>query len=73
MARWELAEWLDSGFRHLNERCQKLLLALYFDSDEPSYATIAQQLAMAEGSIGPTRARCLQRLKELLDTHDTLQ
>jgi RNA polymerase sigma factor (sigma-70 family) len=64
--RWELIESLHRGLALLGERCRSLLAALYFDAEAPSYAAIAQRLGIAEGSIGPTRARCLQRLRELL-------
>lgn len=64
--RWELTEWLHRGLNLVGERCRDLLTALYFEPDEPSYAQIARRLGIAEGSIGPTRARCLQRLRELL-------
>jgi RNA polymerase sigma factor (sigma-70 family) len=50
----------------LDERCQKLIRFLYFDSKGPSYAEIAAELAMPVASIGPTRARCLEKLKKLL-------
>ncbi|MFN8491568.1 MAG: sigma-70 family RNA polymerase sigma factor [Caldilineaceae bacterium] len=64
--RWEIVEWLNTGLTHIGDRCRTLLIALYFEAEEPSYAEIARRLGIAEGSIGPTRARCLQRLKELL-------
>ena len=64
--RWELLEWLNSSLVQLNQRCRDLLLALYFDTQEPSYAQIAEQFGIPVGSIGPTRARCLERLKQLL-------
>jgi RNA polymerase sigma factor (sigma-70 family) len=64
--QWELTEWLHRGLSLVGERCQALLTALYFEPGEPSYAEIARRLGIAEGSIGPTRARCLQRLRELL-------
>jgi RNA polymerase sigma factor (sigma-70 family) len=66
IARWEMAEWLHSGLLLLNERCRALLTALYLEEQEPSYAEVARRLSLAEGSIGATRARCLQRLKEIL-------
>lgn len=66
MARWELVEWLHSGLSLIGDRCRDLLLALYFDDEEPSYAEIAQRLGIAEGSVGPTRARCLQQLQKKL-------
>lgn len=66
--RMATLEWLDQGFTLISERCRDLLLALYFDPDEPSYADIAARFGMAIGSIGPTRARCLARMKQALDT-----
>ena len=51
--------------RRLNERCQRLLRIIAFE-DRPDYARIAQDLAMAVGSIGPTRQRCLASLRALL-------
>lgn len=66
LERWELVEWLERGLALVGERCRQLLVALYFEPEEPSYAEIARRLGIAEGSIGPTRARCLQRLRELM-------
>lgn len=63
---WELTEWLDQGLSRITERCQTLLFLLYFRPEQPSYAEIAAQLGMPVGSIGPTRARCLQLLKQTL-------
>lgn len=63
---WELAEWLNQGLNRISNRCRALLTALYLDPQEPSYTEIAAQLEMAEGSIGPTRARCLERLRQML-------
>lgn len=61
--RWEQVDWLDQGLSNISEPCQKLLTALYLDEDEPSYAEISAKLDIPVGSIGPTRARCLQRLR----------
>ena len=62
--RWELTEWIHYGLTTLDERCRKLLLALYFDAEQPSYAQVAGDLNMPVGSIGPTRARCLEQMKQ---------
>jgi len=51
--------------RQLPERCVQLLQVIAF-SDRPDYATIAVALGMPKGSIGPTRGRCLAKLRELL-------
>jgi RNA polymerase sigma factor (sigma-70 family) len=55
----------------LDERCRRLLTLLFYQPDPPSYAEIAAALAMSEGSIGPTRSRCLQKLRRLLDSSIT--
>lgn len=51
--------------RQLAPRCQHLLRIVAFD-DRPDYAGIARDLQMSVGSIGPTRGRCLEKLKTLL-------
>ena len=50
----------------LNERCQRLLRIVAFD-ERPDYARIAEDLAMPIGSIGPTRQRCLAKLRAVLE------
>ena len=49
----------------LTERCKLLLRALAYSPDD-SYAEISDALGMPIGSIGPTRARCLQHLRRKL-------
>jgi RNA polymerase sigma factor (sigma-70 family) len=49
----------------LSERCQRLVRVIAF-SDRPDYAGLAEQLQMPIGSIGPTRGRCLDKLRALL-------
>lgn len=51
----------------LDERCKTLLEMLFYCSEPPSYADIAARLGVPEGSIGPTRARCLAKLLRVLD------
>ena len=46
----------------LPERCQRLLRVLMADP-EPSYEEVGRALEMPIGSIGPTRGRCLKRLR----------
>jgi RNA polymerase sigma factor (sigma-70 family) len=64
---WELTEWLDAGLSKISENCRKLLLALYFQPERSSYAEVAERLDMPIGSIGPSRARCIKRLKQVLN------
>ena len=63
---WELTELLDTGLSQIGESCRQLLLALCFQPELSSYAEVAASLGMPIGSIGPTRARCLKRLREAL-------
>ena len=53
----------------LPERCRRMLTLLYCTDDPVSYSDIAKELALPVGSIGPTRARCLQSLRKLLAAH----
>lgn len=50
----------------LDERCRKLLTLLFYTATPPPYSEIALALGTSEGSIGPTRARCLQKLLKQL-------
>ena len=49
-------------FASLPERCRELLRVIAF-SDRPDYAELARALRMPIGSIGPTRGRCLAKLR----------
>jgi DNA-directed RNA polymerase specialized sigma24 family protein len=49
----------------LPERCQALLRVIAF-ADRPDYAEVAAALGMPVGSIGPTRGRCLAKLRAQL-------
>ncbi len=63
---WELTEWLHHGLSLVGEPCRGLLHALFLEPEQPSYAVVAARLDMAVGSVGPTRIRCLRRLKQVL-------
>jgi RNA polymerase sigma factor (sigma-70 family) len=66
IAEWERVAVVHEGLQRLGKRCRDLLLALYFDPAEPSYAQVAQRLGRRAGGIGPMRARCLAHLRALL-------
>jgi len=50
----------------LPERCRMLIDLLYLHPAQLSYAVVAARLGMPVSSIGPTRARCLAKLRKLL-------
>ena len=53
---------LQSALATIGERCQALL-RLLATVDPPSYEEIGAALGMPIGAIGPTRARCLDKLR----------
>jgi RNA polymerase sigma factor (sigma-70 family) len=53
----------------LSPRCQELLRIVAF-VPRPDYAAVAAELGMPTGSIGPTRGRCLAKLRALLANDD---
>jgi RNA polymerase sigma factor (sigma-70 family) len=60
--------WLSLG--EIPQRCQVLLRALSL-SPPPSYGEVSAALGMPVGSIGPTRARCLDHLKKRMLVHES--
>ena len=56
------------GMDRLDARCRDLLTLLFADDeDRPGYDEVARRMAMPAGSIGPTRARCLGKLRQLVE------
>jgi RNA polymerase sigma factor (sigma-70 family) len=71
---WTHQQALNEGMSLLDERCRKLLYLLFLDTESPSYDEIGEALEMPVGSIGPTRNRCLAKLRTILEGlgHDDL-
>jgi DNA-directed RNA polymerase specialized sigma24 family protein len=62
----ERAQVVREAITRLPHRWQRLMEMLM--SDPPaSYAEISDELGLPVGSIGPTRGRCLARLRVLLE------
>jgi RNA polymerase sigma factor (sigma-70 family) len=57
------ALWLAVG--RLSPRCQELLRIIAF-VPRPDYQSVAAELGMPTGSIGPTRGRCLAKLRAVI-------
>ena len=60
---------LRAAWGRLKPRCQELLTLLVTD-DPMGYKDLSQFLNMPVGSIGPTRARCLEHLRRLMAEED---
>jgi RNA polymerase sigma factor (sigma-70 family) len=51
----------------LSPDCRRLVELLFYRVPRPSYDDLAAALKMPKGSIGPTRMRCLENLRLLLE------
>ena len=67
VVRYDQHHAVRQAIGRLDERCRQLLHSLYYSITQPSYAEIAEKLNLPIGSIGPTRARCLQKLRKILE------
>jgi RNA polymerase sigma factor (sigma-70 family) len=64
--QWQMLAQVDVALERLDERCRQLLRLLFGDG-EAGYDEASTKLGMPVGSIGPTRARCLDKLRRLVD------
>jgi len=67
LVRLEQQHQVRTALSALDERCQKLLSLLFYQPEQPAYSEIAAAIGVPEGSVGPTRARCLQKLLRQLE------
>jgi RNA polymerase sigma factor (sigma-70 family) len=67
LLRLEKQHIIRTAIGALDERCRVLLTLLFYHPDSPPYTEIAAALGIKEGSIGPTRGRCLSKLLRVLD------
>jgi RNA polymerase sigma factor (sigma-70 family) len=55
------------AIKQLPTNCQRLIEALFSDGAEPeTYQQLAAELGVPMNSVGPTRTRCLEKLRRLL-------
>src|SRR5262245_14474790 len=67
LVRLEQMELIRGALDELPPRCVELLRALYMASGETSYRDVGKELGMPQGSVGPTRIRCLAHLARILE------
>ena len=68
LAELQMQNQVRSAMDRLDPRCRDLLTLLYRDDDDKvAYDEVAARLDMPVGSVGPTRARCLGKLRKLVD------
>ena len=66
LAQLEEQHLVRAALADLDDRCRKLLTMLFYSAEPPPYSEVAAALGTPEGSIGPTRARCLRKLLDAL-------
>lgn len=64
--RLERQQMVREALAELGGRCEELLIALFSGPERPDYAAVAARLKMPVGSLGPTRARCLEKMLRIL-------
>jgi len=68
LAHLQQLDLLRAGLERLDARCRELLTLLFRDDDErAAYDEVARRIGVPVGSIGPTRSRCLTKLRRLLE------
>lgn len=63
---------VQEAMKRLSERDQALLRALYFEDPPWSYQEISERIGISLGSVGPLRARCLEKLQRELSHVEAL-
>ncbi|HTX90404.1 MAG TPA: sigma-70 family RNA polymerase sigma factor [Anaerolineales bacterium] len=58
---------IQAALRLLGSPCQQLLTLLFYTEPRPAYTEVARKLSIPEGSIGPNRARCLEKMLKILE------
>ena len=67
MENLERRSRLDSVMKRLDDRCRKLLNALFLEPESRSYEEIAEDLGFPKNSMGPVRSRCMAKLRALVE------
>ena len=67
LAELEREQMVREAIAQLPPRCREMIGLLFFESPPMRYQDVARRLAVATGSIGFIRGRCLKRLKKLLE------
>jgi RNA polymerase sigma factor (sigma-70 family) len=67
LAELQMQTQIRNAMARLDPRCHELLTMLYVEGDDKiAYEEVSARLDMPIGSIGPTRSRCLEKLRKLV-------
>jgi RNA polymerase sigma factor (sigma-70 family) len=65
LSQLEQSQRLQEALEAIPDRCRRLLEILFYEDPPPDYTEIARREAIPVGSIGPTRSRCLAKLRRI--------
>ncbi len=57
---------LEMGLQQLDPQCRRVLVAFFYGPGDKTYRDVSRELNIAPNSLGPTRMRCLRKLKRIL-------
>jgi RNA polymerase sigma factor (sigma-70 family) len=60
-------QMLREAMTKLSPQCRRLVELLFLETPARPYAEVASELGLAQGSIGFTRQKCIERLRRCLD------
>jgi RNA polymerase sigma factor (sigma-70 family) len=63
----ERAQQIAEALERLPGRCRRLLQILFYEDPSPDYGEISRREGLPVGSIGPTRARCLEKMRRIYE------
>ncbi|MBU2693360.1 MAG: sigma-70 family RNA polymerase sigma factor [Candidatus Eisenbacteria bacterium] len=63
----ERAQQTGEALAALSERCRRLIQYFFYEDPQPGYGEIARREGIPIGSLGPTRARCLARMRRYFE------
>jgi RNA polymerase sigma factor (sigma-70 family) len=67
MQQTQEEQMLREAMNILTPQCRRLVNLLFFETPARPYADVAKELGLAVGSIGFTRQKCIDRLRQQLD------
>ena len=62
----EREQMVRDAVSELPSECKRLVELLFYQVPTPNYDDLAAALKMPKGSIGPTRIRCLEKIRRIL-------
>lgn len=68
LERLQLADRVQRALKKLDTRSRDFLVCLFMRDPPMGYEELAQHFDMAPGSVGPTRARCLAKLRQAMES-----